>query len=473
MHRFLIIFFALVVSLNVSAQIVSNADTILPVEYERTEGSDSIYVVFGPSPTGFSDTLEMTANYPYAGSGLIQWYKIRRNADETAIEKELIIEASDTTELTLKTTEQAGYPGYQVKFTGTTKDTTITRWAYFNNLIVEPYYEESCDELFIQGINGGISYLYFHPDSLENNYAIANGLNWEWEDYYLDEQTQQWTLLDSLDFGTVEPNPYFSTPPIDYENYLFKVTVTDSLGHTKADSVVYEAIAVDADFDASRDIEGFSPDTLQFEAPVKLGFVNNSINAELYEWTFYNDSNRVEDGADRILRTSTFYEPLDSINYKYPGYYDVKLKAEGRVFIQNNEERTCVDSIRKRLYITIYNSFIGELPNVITPNNDGKNDIFYFKNIESWDYEELDAPTDMTSTSIQNFEVFIYNRYGLRVYHFSGSEWTEQDAWDGKYNGSYVGAGVYYYVIKAKGYDGRTFEKKGFFHVFSSKTAGN
>ncbi len=473
MLRFLLIFTYLTISLSISAQIISNADTILPVEYERQNGFDSIYVVFGPSPTGFSDTLEMTAHFPNSGTGLIQWYKIRKNADETAIEQELIIEAADTNRLSMETIEQAGYPGYQVRFSNGTIDTTFTRWAYFDNLIVEPYYEESCDELFIQGINGGISYLYFHPDTLDNIFSIANGLEWEWEDFYLDKQTQQWILLDSLEFGNVTPNPYFSTPPIDYENYLFKVTVSDSLGHTKVDSVVYEAIAVKADFEASRNVDNFSPDTLLFEAPVKLSFVNKSDNAELYEWTFYNDSSRVKDGADAILRTSNFYEPLDSIRYRYPGYYDVKLKAEGRVFIQNNEERKCVDSVRKRLYVTIYNAFIGELPNVITPNNDGKNDIFYFKNIERWDYEDLDAPTDMTSTSIQQVEVFIYNRYGLRVYHYNGPEWTEQEAWDGKYNGNYVGSGVYYYVIKAKGYDGRTFEKKGFFHVFSSRSGGN
>ena len=372
MHRLLIILILFFSAFPLSAQIFHNADTVLQVDYAQQEGSDSIYVVFGPGPSGFSDTLEMKATYPYPGNGLIQWYKITKNDEETGIEQELIAEAADTNQLTIRTIDQGGY---QVRFLGGPNDTTFTRWAYFNNLIVDPFYEESCDELFIQGIDGGMSFLYFNPDTVMNNYSVANGLTWSWEDFYLDEETEQWVALDSLDFGTNDPNPYFFTPPIEYKSYLFKVYVTDSLGYSVTDSVVYDAIAVDADFEASQAIEDFSPDTLLFEAPVKLRFVNNSVNAELYEWTFYNDSNRVNDGADAILRTSTFYEPIDSIQYKYPGYYDVKLKAEGRVFIQDNEERTCVDSIRKRLYITIYNSFIGELPNVITPGG-GKNNVF-------------------------------------------------------------------------------------------------
>jgi gliding motility-associated-like protein len=153
--------------------------------------------------------------------------------------------------------------------------------------------------------------------------------------------------------------------------------------------------------------------------------------------------------------------------YPYPGYYDVKLKVEGRVFVQDGNEKTCLDSIRERFYVSVYNSYIGDLPNAITPNGDRKNDEFYYLDIESWDYENLDYPKNTPSTSISRTEVYIYNRYGMRVFNYDGGKWERKDAWDGKYNGKPVGSGVYYYVIKVRGLDGRTFKKKGFFHVFS------
>lgn len=41
--------------------------------------------------------------------------------------------------------------------------------------------------------------------------------------------------------------------------------------------------------------------------------------------------------------------------------------------------------------------------------------------------------------------------------------------WDGKYKGKFVPAGVYYYVIKAKGADGRSYDLSGDINIVDYK----
>ncbi|MBB5620556.1 gliding motility-associated-like protein [Pedobacter cryoconitis] len=67
------------------------------------------------------------------------------------------------------------------------------------------------------------------------------------------------------------------------------------------------------------------------------------------------------------------------------------------------------------------------IPNTITPNGDGINDI--------WTIAALDTYPAAT--------VYVFNRYGGKVYSGKG----DGKGWDGKYNGEYVPVGVYYYVI--------------------------
>ncbi|KAA9340563.1 gliding motility-associated C-terminal domain-containing protein [Adhaeribacter soli] len=76
------------------------------------------------------------------------------------------------------------------------------------------------------------------------------------------------------------------------------------------------------------------------------------------------------------------------------------------------------------------------LPNIITPNNDGKNDKFVYKGIEP-------------NTSLQ-----IFNRWGVKV--------KDYKSYDNSFGGEGISDGVYYYILKEpKG--GKTF--KGYFEI--------
>ena len=55
------------------------------------------------------------------------------------------------------------------------------------------------------------------------------------------------------------------------------------------------------------------------------------------------------------------------------------------------------------------------------------------------------------------------------------AEFTDPaQGWDGKYNGKYVPSGVYYYVIKAEGADGKKYKLNGDINIIKySGVTGN
>jgi len=59
--------------------------------------------------------------------------------------------------------------------------------------------------------------------------------------------------------------------------------------------------------------------------------------------------------------------------------------------------------------------------------------------------------------SIISFECYIFNRWGEKMAEFH----DPAQGWDGKHKGKYVSPGVYYYVIKAKGSDGKEYDLNG------------
>ncbi len=102
-----------------------------------------------------------------------------------------------------------------------------------------------------------------------------------------------------------------------------------------------------------------------------------------------------------------------------------------------------VDTINKEIYTFVYFDdvsvyYCGEdtikevdslqIPNVFTPNGDGINEVFEYRNQEQWD-----------------FETQVFNRWGGVVYENASSQ-----NWDGRYKGELVSEGVYFYVIKAR-----------------------
>jgi len=155
-------------------------------------------------------------------------------------------------------------------------------------------------------------------------------------------------------------------------------------------------------------------------APLSVSFINNSTGATDYFWDF-GDGN-----------TSNVAAPNHSYNI---GTYTAMLVASNG---------PCSDTCFKQI-IAFNESFI-EFPNIITPNQDGKNDVFEVK-----DYQ-----------AIVQFHCAIFNRWGKLMYEFD--EIT--GGWDGKTQGGKpVPDGTYFYVVKASGLDNIDYNLKGTINV--------
>ena len=79
-----------------------------------------------------------------------------------------------------------------------------------------------------------------------------------------------------------------------------------------------------------------------------------------------------------------------------------------------------------------------EIPMVITPNGDGKNDTWIIRNIEMY----------------PNAELLIFNRWGRKIYQTKN---ISANPWDGKYRGKFVATDSYHYILYVNdGTDPRT-----------------
>lgn len=80
------------------------------------------------------------------------------------------------------------------------------------------------------------------------------------------------------------------------------------------------------------------------------------------------------------------------------------------------------------------------IPNIITPNDDGINDVFELK-----------------LSSCENCELIIYNRWGSMLFY---TDSPQNLFWDGKFNGQFVNDGIYFYILRNK-----NAYKKGTIHL--------
>ncbi len=116
-------------------------------------------------------------------------------------------------------------------------------------------------------------------------------------------------------------------------------------------------------------------------------------------------------------------------------------------FTANNADGTC------EYTGPVYEVFIGEsrleIPNAFSPEaTPGVNDLW-----------------KVSYKSLVSFQCHIFNRWGTEIY----TSTDPSQGWDGKYRGKFVPAGVYYYIIKAKGSDGVEYERAGDINIIKYK----
>ncbi|MGV6861167.1 MAG: PKD domain-containing protein [Putridiphycobacter sp.] len=137
-------------------------------------------------------------------------------------------------------------------------------------------------------------------------------------------------------------------------------------------------------------------------------FTDTSLNSVDWYWNFGNGEEAITQDA------STFYFEN--------GTYTVMQIVENSF--------GCLDSASVNININKVVTEINQLiPNAISPNGDGKNDV--------WKLEFIELLNPQA-------EIIIVNRWGQTIFESVGYS----DPWDGTYNGEEIPEGTYYYIIK-------------------------
>lgn len=308
-----------------------------------------------------------------------------------------------------------GEGGYRVNISSSQGyNTSLTAWIFYDSPpgASARLANNTCDYVALDGDTSSVTRRFYYRDPANGNIqGLKNELNFTWSS---DPESV-------IPYPSIELNPITFIPPLD--DVTYKLTV-NSLGCTSEASFFYESIHVKADFTVS---------PADGEAPLEVTFTDKSVRAATYLWEFGDDS------------ISTEKDPGPH-TYYIPDEYSVKLTVESQLH--------CVDSMR-------YNDIVVEtsalaIPNVFTPNEDGLNDKFM-----------------IDKRSLRYVSIVVFSRNGTKVYDFKGEgpilkEW---DGWDGNVGNTSAKAspGVYYYIIKAFGWDDVKYDSKeyrGFVHLY-------
>lgn len=202
---------------------------------------------------------------------------------------------------------------------------------------------------------------------------------------------------------------------------VYTVTATNSVNGCTATAT--QAVSFD-NISAS-----FNASTYNGLMPLPVTFTNTSIFGTnpvgtTYSWNF-------GDGSGLASNDTTV-----SHIYNTDGYFPVTLTATNGY---------CVDTAVRYIRVDLISKFV--VPNVFTPNGDGKNDVFTFD-----------------ALNMGEIYVIIYDRWGLKMFEATS---TGNVKWDGKNKGgSTVTDGTYFYIIKATGLDDVKYDLKGTVNVF-------
>ena len=169
-------------------------------------------------------------------------------------------------------------------------------------------------------------------------------------------------------------------------------------------------------------------------APVDISFSAAITDAAIFtQWQMARD----EEFEDIIYRTS-------DLDFEYT-FTDM-----GTTYVRFTAANAAGDCTA---YGDTYSVYIGEsalrCPNAFSPGaSEGVND--------EW---------RVSYKSIISFECYIFNRWGEKMAEFH----DPAQGWDGRYKGKLVPAGVYYYVIKARGSDGKDYNLSGDINILRYK----
>ena len=227
----------------------------------------------------------------------------------------------------------------------------------------------------------------------------------------------------------------------------YQVTVTDAVCST-TDSAFVDIIAPPVANFSAVPVSGCSPLTVQFS--------NNSQNGTSYNWNFGNGqtANATTTSNQSMTYTTPDPESYTATLVVSQGQFcsdTFTLVIQVDVCDCNDPEATNYNPLAN---VNVPSNCIYpypeiSVPNVLTPNEDTKNDDFF-----------------LTWKNVTSLNLVIINRWGNVVFEeFSDDLINNNPSWNGDSDGKPVSDGIYFYKFTAIGIGGQELEGHGFIHL--------
>lgn len=395
----------------------------IAVEVPKSSGLEAVYVL--------SSAQGVECSIAYSSPTPPHWYAFSNLGGGFAQE---IASVNSNGVSTIKLTD--GDMGYIVEVDSERKCFWVTDYSGYE-ITVEALLPVSADDCSLVTLNPvgaapRINYFSVNGQQLTLNRQLRlTYFNLEYSD--TDHQYKQIEASKTLDF--VVGNITLAAPlcqtafTLAGDRFLTvwgrEIDVTSEMVVPKAVECKTIATQAKRDNDNERD-KGASENSLGGSAPVDVTFSAAVTDAAVFtEWQFSTQS----DFNDIYLRA----QALDT---------DYSFREMGTFYVRF----ACADASGVcETFSDTYTVSVGEssllCPNAFSPGaSEGTNDVW-----------------KVSYHSIVEFECHIFDRYGKQMTQFS----NPAEGWDGKYKGKLVPAGVYYYVIKARGADGKAYNLAG------------
>lgn len=436
MKRFFVTIVALLcLGLGAWAQSVKFSGNARPVWSEIPEkntGLDKIYVLY--------DVRGVSMSYVASNANVaVKWYKYGAQGGGYAEEITLVSKVGSETSIS----QVEGNCGYIIEEGDCRTYVWVVDYSqyYLTLLSVEPSDIQDCGSVALNVTGGGNDIGYTTITGVSRKLSrdiefVYNNLEW-------DGDGNQWKDVEVVEH-------YEGFKPLIYEiaplcNTSFTLSgdrflkfwgeeVTITFDGYIPHSIDAQTEATQAERDVPNEKKEGDSGVFGGSAPVDITFVAYPTDAVVQrEWQVsrdpeFNSIERIynEDVLQELLtETGTFF-------YRY---------------ICSNADGSC-EAMGETYTVTVGESSL-ICPNVFSPEGTpGVND--------EWKVQYK---------SIVSFKCCIFNKWGAQICELN----NPSQGWDGKYRGKYVGSGVYYYVIQAKGADGKEYKLKGDINIIKYK----
>ncbi len=402
-------------------------------------GGDSqlqVYLIYGTENVEIRYTSD-SSNH--------QWYRYKRRALE---DSEAISSIQEGTSSVIRNIEE-GY-GYYVKeheAIGSNRFVWIIDYSRYLLDIEEIRVssEDLCEGFTLEGNAILPKILYYKPNGVETEIVrnfdiIYNTLQWseEGKTYSIVPVTEK---IEGNPIGKFINSRLLTDTDIllkgDYFARHFNVEKSLNTGNVNAAAIELHVDTTILSVDGANMFFGNNGEeggnASGYSAPVEIRFnaYANEPVATYFRWNIINEA------TGRTL--IDFNDKEVSFTFLEAGKYIAKIDVQDR-------SGMCFKS--DSVVIEVGDSYLS-VPNAFSPGTSpGVNDIF-----------------KVAYKSLVSFKGWIFNRWGVQLFH-----WTDPaQGWDGKKGGKYVTPGVYFYVIEAKGSDGRNYKKNGHINILRPK----